>query len=66
MATVLKTIQAVCIGLITLIVLCVATLIGFMAVGFVYVFQFIAIGLAVIVGGAYFVWECFTSSKPKK
>ena len=65
MAAVLKTIQAVCIGLITLIVLCVATLIGFMAVGFVYVFQFIVIGLAVLVGGAYFVWELFTS-KPKK
>ena len=65
MATVLKFIQAACIGLITLIVLCVATLIGFMVVGFVYVFQFIAIGLVVIVGGAYFVWELFTS-KPKK
>lgn len=65
MATVLKTIQAVCVGLITLIVLCVATLVGFMTVGFVYVFQFIAIGLAVLVGGAYFVWELFTS-KPKK
>ena len=65
MATALKAIQAVCVGLITLIVLCVATLVGFMAVGFVYVFQFIAIGLAVIVGGAYFVWELFTS-KPKK
>ena len=65
MAAVLKTIQAVCIGLITLIVLCVATLIGFMAVGFIYVFQFIVIGLAVLVGGAYFVWELFTS-KPKK
>ena len=65
MATVLKTIQAVCVGLITLIVLCVATLIGFMVVGFVYVFQFLAIGLAVLVGGAYFVWELFTS-KPKK
>ena len=65
MATVLKTIQAVCVGLITLIVLCVATLVGFMAVGFVYVFQFIAIGLAVLVVGAYFVWELFTS-KPKK
>lgn len=66
MAAVLKTIQAVCVGLVTLIVLCVATLVGFMVVGFVYVFQFIAIGLAVIVGSAYFVWECFTSSKPKK
>ena len=65
MATVLKFIQAACIGLITLIVLCVATLIGFMAVGFVYVFQFLVIGLAVLVGGAYFVWELFTS-KPKK
>ena len=65
MAAVLKTIQAVCIGLITLIVLCVATLIGFMVAGFVYVFQFLAIGLAVLVGGAYFVWELFTS-KPKK
>ena len=65
MATVLKTIQAVFIGLITLIVLCVATLIGFMVVGFVYLFQFIAIGLALLVGGAYFVWELFTS-KPKK
>ena len=65
MATVLKTIQAVSVGLITLIVLCVATLVGFMAVGFVYVFQFIAIGLAVLVCGAYFVWELFTS-KPKK
>ena len=65
MATVLKTIQAVCVGLITLIVLCVATLIGFMVVGFTYVFQFLAIGLVVLVGGAYFVWELFTS-KPKK
>ena len=65
MATALKTIQAVCVGLITLIVLCVATLVGFMAVGFVYVFQFLVIGLAVLVGGAYFVWELFTS-KPKK
>ena len=65
MVTVLKTIQAVCVGLITLIVLCVATLIGFMAVGFVYLFQFIAIGLVVLVGGAYFVWELFTP-KPKK
>ena len=65
MATALKTIQAVCVGLITLIVLCVATLVGFMAVGFVYLFQFIAIGLALLVGGAYFVWELFTS-KPKK
>ena len=65
MATVLKFIQAACIGLITLIVLCVATLIGFMVVGFVYIFQFLVIGLAVLVGGAYFVWELFTS-KPKK
>ena len=48
-----------------MIVLCVATWIGFMAVGFVYIFQFIVIGLAVLVGGAYFVWELFTS-KPKK
>ena len=65
MATVLNFIQAACIGLITLIVLCVATLIGFMAAGLVYVFQFLVIGLAVLVGGAYFVWELFTS-KPKK
>ena len=64
-APLLKGFQYLCIGLVTVLVLCAATLLGLLVAGIVYVAQFIAIGLAVVVGVAYAIWEAATS-KPKR